>query len=43
MQVMGHGFEREYVPDGGKVPLYEERYRGYQRIGRFLEDVEGAG
>jgi len=43
MQVMGHGFEREYIPDGKKVPLYRERYRSYLRIGEFLEELGGAG
>jgi L-ribulokinase len=40
MQVMGHGFEREYIPDVGKLPLYQERYRRYRRIGNFLEGLE---
>jgi len=43
MQVMGHGFEREYIPDEKKVPLYEERYRSYLRIGSFLEELGRAG
>jgi L-ribulokinase len=41
MQVMGHGFEREYIPDRERVLLCQQRYARYRRIGDFLEQLEG--
>jgi L-ribulokinase len=37
MQVMGQGFDMEYKPKAGSVPIYKRRYERYKALGRALE------
>jgi L-ribulokinase len=37
MQVMGHGFDKEYKPDRSLAPLYARRFAKYSALGSFVE------
>ncbi|MDB5193414.1 MAG: ribulokinase [Segetibacter sp.] len=37
MDAMGQGFDAEYQPNAGLVPLYARRYEKYKQLGSFLE------
>lgn len=39
MDAMGQGFDIEYYPNEEKVGLYKERYRKYQAMGQFFENL----
>jgi L-ribulokinase len=35
MDTMGQGFDREYIPDAGKAPIYLKRYEKYKLMGKI--------
>jgi L-ribulokinase len=37
MNVIGQGFEKEYVSDPGRAAAYTERFRKYKELGQFIE------
>ncbi len=37
MSAMGGGFDKEYFPDKGKASLYQNRYKKYTDLGRYVE------
>lgn len=37
MNAMGQGFDAEYHPNPGNVPLYKKRYELYRQLGSFIE------
>lgn len=37
MAAMGGGFDKEYVPDKSKATLYQNRYKQYADLGKFIE------
>jgi L-ribulokinase len=37
MEAMGQGFDLTYGPDVRRAPLYEARYKAYERLGNFIE------
>lgn len=37
MRAMGQGFDMEYKPQAGVVPIYKRRYERYKSLGRLLE------
>ena len=37
MQVMGQGFDAEYIPSEEAVWLYQKRYETYKTFGQFIE------
>ncbi|MBX2923147.1 MAG: ribulokinase [Chitinophagaceae bacterium] len=39
MQAMGKGFDKVYTPDDSKVEIYNKRYEGYKRLGRYVESA----
>ncbi len=39
MQAMGRGFDITYYPDAEKVSIYEQRYRKYNALGNFAEQL----
>jgi L-ribulokinase len=36
-KAMGSGFEKEYYPDPQKAGIYDELFRKYKKLGRFME------
>src|SRR5882724_11323624 len=38
MTAMGQGFDTEYRPDSSRVKIYEDRYRQYNELGRFITE-----
>ncbi|MEZ4896981.1 MAG: ribulokinase [Saprospiraceae bacterium] len=40
MDHMGSGFDAEYLPDPGQVPIYESLYQGYLAVGEQLEKIQ---
>jgi len=38
-EAMGQGFEKEYIPDAGRVRIYDDLYRRYLKLGRFIEET----
>jgi L-ribulokinase len=37
MNAMGQGFDVEYLPEAGRVPIYARRFRKYKNLGQFIE------
>ena len=37
-QAMGQGVEKEYTPDPGRVMIYDDLYKKYLKLGRFIEE-----
>ena len=38
MQIMGQGFDREYIPNGNNAAIYDRLYNNYQKLGSFIEN-----
>jgi len=38
-EAMGQGFEKEYIPDAGRAAIYDDLYRRYLKLGRFIEET----
>ncbi|HMH21906.1 MAG TPA: ribulokinase [Puia sp.] len=38
MKAMGQGFDAEYRPDPARVKIYDDRYRQYGALGRFIAE-----
>jgi L-ribulokinase len=41
MNAMGQGFDAEYRPDPSRVKIYDDRYRQYGELGRFIVEKTG--
>lgn len=39
MKAMGKGFDKIYTPDASKVTIYNKRYRAYQKLGDFIQQL----
>lgn len=39
MSAMGQGFDATYNPDKGKTALYQQRYKKYNTLGKFIEET----
>ena len=37
MKAMGQGFDATYSPESEKVPIFEERYKAYRKLGQWLD------